>query len=166
MVGDVVWQTAEAVTRGGGYACLRRLWLWRGWWWQLEWGPFQNCGDMVATGITSERYGSFLFSTTIEAPIHQARCGKRSGLCTRPAFDEHRLIINIIYIYIYMYGCRWPLDSCWWDDTGSTTEQLSQPWSGFVLVDDVCSTLVRISNNQLCDVRAALHALGGSERTR
>jgi hypothetical protein len=61
-----------------------------------------NCGDMVATGITSERYGSFLFSTTIEAPIHQARCGKRSGMCTRPAFDEHRLIINIIYIYIYI----------------------------------------------------------------
>jgi hypothetical protein len=41
-----------------------------------------NCGDMVATGITSERYGSFLFSTALEAPVSTnrfTRLGMASG---------------------------------------------------------------------------------------
>jgi hypothetical protein len=66
-----------------------------------------NCGDMVATGITSERYRSFLFNAALKAPMSTnrfTRLGMASGqgLCTRPAFDEHKRIINIISIYIYI----------------------------------------------------------------
>jgi hypothetical protein len=67
-----------------------------------------NCGDMVATGITSERYRSFLFSAALKALMSTNRftrldMASGQGLCTKPAFDEHRLIINIISIYIYVW---------------------------------------------------------------
>jgi hypothetical protein len=44
-----------------------------------------NCGDMVGTGITSERYRSFLFSTALEAlcRLTDSRYGKRSGACAQ-----------------------------------------------------------------------------------